>query len=73
MLVESQTSASTPSSPIAASRALSVGRPMPGASSIFQSPECTMVPSGVRIASAQLSGIEWATATNSTENGPSIT
>ena len=39
MLVESHTSASTPSSPIAVSRAASVGGPMVGVGSIFQSPE----------------------------------
>ena len=72
MLVESQTSASTPSSPIAVRRSASVGGPMVGVGSIFQSPEWTTVPSGVRIASAQDSGIEWATGTNSTSKGPSF-
>jgi hypothetical protein len=32
-----------------------------------------MRPAGVRIAKAQLSGIEWATAMNSTSNGPIVT
>ncbi len=39
ILVESQTSASTPSSPIAVSLAESVGKPSPGSGSIFQSPD----------------------------------
>ncbi len=39
ILVESEMSARTPSAPIAASRFASVGLPMPGSLSIFQSPE----------------------------------
>ena len=69
-LVESQTSASTPSSPSALRRASSVGTPKIGVGSIFQSAVWTTSPAGVRIASAELSGIEWATAMNSTRNGP---
>jgi len=69
-LVESPTSASTPSSPIAASRAASVGKPITGVGSIFQSPVCSTVPAEVRIASACDSGIECATGMNSTSNGP---
>ena len=61
-----QTSASTPSSPSALRRASSVGRPTIGVGSIFQSAVWTTSPAGVRIASAVLSGIEWATAMNST-------
>ena len=72
-LVESQTSASTPSSPSALKRASSVGGPMIGVGSIFQSAVWTTSPAGVRIASAALSGIEWATAMNSTTNGPITT
>ena len=72
-LVELQISASTPSSPISRKRRSSVGRPIGGVGSIFQSPVWTTTPAGVRIASAQLSGIEWATGTNSTSNGPMAT
>ena len=57
-LVESPTSASTPSSPSAVSFASSVGAPTSGVGSIFQSPVCSTVPAGVRIASAFDSGIE---------------
>ncbi len=46
---------------------------MSGVASSFQSPECTTSPSGVRMASAWLSGIECATGTNSTSNGPMVT
>ena len=65
-------SASTPSSPSAVSFAASVGAPTSGVGSIFQSPVCSTVPSGVRIASAFDSGIEWATLMNSIANGPSV-
>ncbi len=47
--------------------------PSTGVGSIFQSPVWTTSPAGVRIASAELSGIEWATRTNSTSNGPIVT
>ena len=43
---------------------------MIGVGSIFQSAVWTTRPAGVRMASAQLSGIEWATAMNSTSKGP---
>ena len=43
---------------------------MIGVGSIFQSAVWTTSPAGVRIASAELSGMEWATLTNSTTNGP---
>ena len=46
---------------------------MIGDGSIFQSAVWTTSPAGVRIARAELSGIEWATATNSTTNGPIAT
>ena len=69
-LVESPTSASTPSSPISRRRFSSVGRPISGVGSIFQSPVCSTVPAEVRIASAFDSGIECATEMNSTLNGP---
>ncbi len=44
-------------------QALLVGRrPTTGVGSVFQSPECcSTVPAAVRMASAQDSGIEWAT------------
>ena len=72
-LVESQTRASTPSSPSDLRRPSSVGEPMIGVGSIFQSAVWTTSPAGVRIASAELSGMEWATAMNSTANGPIAT
>ncbi len=72
-LVESPISASTPASPSAVSLGASVGAPMSGVGSIFQSPVCSTVPAGVRIASALDSGIEWATLMKSTANGPSST
>ena len=52
--------------------ASSVGGPMIGVGSSFQSPVCSTVPSGVRMISAFDSGIECATETNSTSNGPSV-
>ena len=69
-LVESPTSASTPASPSSRRRRSSVGRPMIGVGSIFQSPVCSTVPAEVWIASACDSGIECATGMNSTLNGP---
>ena len=45
---------------------------MTGVGSIFQSPVCSTVPSGVRMMSAFDSGIEWAIETNSMSNGPSV-
>ena len=71
-LVESPTSASTPSSPTARNLASSVGGPSTGVGSIFQSPVCSTVPMGVRMISAWDSGIECATATYSTSNGPTV-
>ena len=72
-LVESPTSASTPPSPSAVSFFWSVGAPISGVGSIFQSPVWSTVPSVVRIASAFDSGIEWATLMKSISNGPSAT
>ena len=69
-LVELPISASTPSSPSAVNLAWSVGGPRTGVGSIFQSPVCSTMPAGVRIASALDSGIEWATLMKSTVNGP---
>jgi hypothetical protein len=45
---------------------------MTGVGSSFQSPVCSTVPSGVRMISAFDSGIECATETSSTSNGPSV-
>lgn len=69
-LVESQISTSTPSRPISRSRFSSVGALVSGVSSSFQSPVWSTVPSGVRIASAAGSGIEWDMEINSTSKGP---
>ena len=70
-LVESQTKAKTPWSPSARKRASSVLElARTGFSSIFQSPVCRMVPSGVVIASAVGSGMECAMRMASILNGP---
>ena len=50
--------------------ASSVGGPMIGVGSSFQSPVCSTLPSGVRMISAFDSGIECDTETSSTSNGP---
>ncbi len=70
-LVLSQTIASTPSSPRRLMAAMSVRPPRIGSGSIFQSPVCRMVPSGVLIARPLGSGIEWVRVTRVTSNGPS--
>ena len=70
--VESPMSAMQPSAPSALSLASSVGGPMTGVGSIFQSPVCSTAPNGVRMISAFNSGIEWATETSSMSNGPSV-
>ena len=70
-LVESQTSASTPSSPSFLNVAASVTSPISGSGSSFQSPVCTIMPSGVLIASALGSRIEWVMETKSISKGPS--
>ena len=54
-----------PRSPSAANAASSVGWPISGSGSSFQSPVCSIVPCGVRMASACASGIECATRRNS--------
>ena len=69
-LVESPTSARQPSSPSARSFFSSVASPRIGVGSIFQSPVCSTLPSGVRMMSAFDSGIECAMVTSSTSNGP---
>ena len=45
---------------------------MTGVGSIFQSPVCSTVPSGVRMISAFDSGIECAIETSSMSNGPTL-
>ena len=62
--------ASTPSSPNRAKAAWSVGGPISGSASSFQSPVCRMVPYDVRITSACASGRECATGMNCSLNGP---
>ena len=71
-LVELHTIAVTPSSPSCVSLAMSVGAPITGVGSIFQSPVCSTSPSGVRMATALGSGIEWATEISSRSNGPTV-
>ena len=70
-LVESHTMARTPSSPSFWIAASSVTEPSTGSGSIFQSPVCSTVPSGVRIARPFGSGIECVSVISSTSNGPS--
>ena len=50
-------------------RASSVTSPISGSGSSFQSPVWSTVPSGVRIASALGSGIEWVRVISSSSNG----
>ena len=59
-LVESQTSASTPSSPISVSSSSVAGSPTSGSSSSYQSPVWNTRPNGVSISRAFPSAIEWA-------------
>ena len=69
--VESPRSRSTPRFPISASVPTSVFSPSTGVWSSFQSPVWTTRPAAVSITSAAESGIECATRTSSTRNGPS--
>ena len=69
-LVESQTMASTPSSPSWRSAASSDAGPTTGSGSNFQSPVCSTVPRGVRMAMALGSGIEWVRVISSRSKGP---
>ncbi|MNT57197.1 hypothetical protein D3C86_1890580 [compost metagenome] len=62
-MVLSQTMASTPSSPRRLIASTSVRSPTTGSSSIFQSPVCRIVPSGVLIARPFGSAIEWVSVT----------
>ena len=71
-LVELPISARQPSAPSARSLASSVGGPITGVGSIFQSPVCSTLPCGVRRISALDSGIECATETSSMSNGPTL-
>ena len=57
-LVESDRRRSIPSAASRASPPRSVGRPSIGVRSILKSPVCTIVPAGVRRATAMPSGIE---------------
>ena len=71
-LVESQTSTSTPLSPIAVSCSAEAGLPITGSASSFQSPVWKTRPAGVSISSAFASGIECDIGTNSKPNGPTL-
>ena len=71
-LVESPSSARHPSLPSARSLASSVGGPITGVGSIFQSPVWSTVPSRVRRMRPFDSGIECAIDTYSMSNGPSV-
>ncbi len=71
-LVESPISARQPSSPKARSFFSSVGSLRIGVGSSFQSPVCSTAPSGVRMMSALVSGIECVMVTNSMSNGPTL-
>ena len=70
--MESPISARQPSSPSARSLASSVGGPITGVGSIFQSPVCSTVPWRVLMISPFDSGIECAIETYSMSNGPSV-
>ncbi len=52
--------------------AMSVCLPICGSGSIFQSPVCSTVPSGVRMARPLGSGIEWVRVISESSNGPSV-
>ncbi|MNR42705.1 hypothetical protein D3C85_1612460 [compost metagenome] len=69
-MVLSQTMASTPSSPRRLIVSTSVRSPTTGSLSIFQSPVCRTVPSGVLMARPFGSAIEWVMVTKVTSNGP---
>ena len=62
--------ASRPSSPSLVMAAMSVGWPMTGVGSSFQSPVWKTVPSGVLMARAFGSAIEWVMVIIVTWNGP---
>ena len=71
--VESASSSWTPFSPSRARAARSLRRPPTGANSMPKSPVWTIVPAGVDRATAEQSGVEWVSGTNSVENGPTCT
>ncbi len=71
-LVESENKSATPSSPSCAKRSVSKSCPSTGVGSILKSPECTISPAGVRIASATESGVEWVTRTASDPKRPQL-
>ncbi len=69
-LVESQTSALTPASPMARKVAGSKGSPTSGVGSTLKSPLCRIRPAGVSITRQDASGIECDTGTKPTVKGP---
>ena len=71
-LVESESSASTPRPPSSASLAMSVGFPSTGVWSNLKSPEWTIRPTGVSMASPTPSGMLWQTWKNSMRKGPMV-
>ena len=71
--VESERSSRTPSRlAIWPSSARSVRRPSTGVRSSLKSPECTIVPAGVKNAVANPCGTECVTGTNWQSNGPML-
>ena len=72
-LVESASSARTPSFPSSPKRARSMTSPSMGVESILKSPVWTMVPMWVWMAKATESAMEWFTWMNSTVNLPART
>ncbi len=52
---------------------MSVGAPSSGSGSIFQSPVCNTVPSGVEMAMPFGSGMEWVSVIRVMSNGPMLT
>ena len=71
-LVESLISASRPFLPSSPMRTRSIISPDTGVRSILKSPVCRMVPSGVVMASATESAIEWLVWMNSILKQPSL-
>lgn len=71
-LVESLISASRPFLPSSPMRTRSIISPETGVRSILKSPVCRMVPSGVVMASATESAIEWLVWMNSILKQPSL-
>ena len=71
-LVESDSRSRTPRRPISPMRARSVIRPSTGFWSSLKSPECRIVPAGVKMAVAKPWGTEWVTGMNWQSNGPIV-